>query len=125
MIELKPIGFVRAVKGKEACLELLPAYEPGLLGIESQERIFVLYWMHQQKDRSTLQVHPKRDKSKPKVGVFASRAPVRPNPIGLSLVELIGREGRKLTVRGLDALEGTPILDIKPASEGEVSLAER
>ena len=117
MIKLKPIGFVREVKGKKTSLELLPAYEPGLLGVENHKRIFVLYWMHQQKDRSTLQVHPKRNTSKPKVGVFASRSPVRPNPIGLSLVELVKREGRKLIVRGLDALEGTPILDIKPASE--------
>jgi L-fuculose-phosphate aldolase len=125
LIELKPIGFVRAVKGEEACLELLPAYKPGLLGIESHKRIFVLYWMHEQKDRSTLQVHPKRDTSKPKVGVFASRAPVRLNPIGLSLVELVRHEGRKLIVRGLDALEGSPILDINPAAEDEVSRAER
>lgn len=125
MIELKPIGFVREVKGEEACLELLPAYEPGLLGIESHGRIFVLYWMHEQKDRSTLQVHPKRDTSKPKVGVFASRAPVRPNPIGLSLVGLVKLEGRKLTVRGLDALEGTPILDLKPATEDEGQPAGR
>ncbi len=125
MIELKPIGFVREVKGEKAHIELLPAYEPGLLGIESHRRIFVLYWMHEQKDRSTLQVHPKRDPSKPKVGVFASRSPARPNPIGLSLVELVCREGNKLTVRGLDALEGTPILDIKPAAEEEVSRAGR
>ena len=63
-----------------------------------------------------LQVHSKRDPSKLKVGVLASRAPVRPNPIGLSLVELVEREGNKLTVLGLDALKGTPILDIKPSS---------
>ena len=119
MIELKPIGFVREVKGEKACIQLLPTYEPGLLGIESHKRIFVLYWMHEQRDRSTLQVHPKRDPNKPKVGVFASRAPVRPNPIGLSLVELVERDGDKLTVLGLDALKGTPILDIKPAAEGE------
>lgn len=125
MIELKPIGFVGGVKGEEARLELLPAYEPGLLGIESHGRIFVLYWMHEQKDRSTLHVHPKRDTSRPKVGVFASRSPVRPNPIGLSLVELVKREGRVLVVRGLDALEGTPILDIKPAAEEEFSRAGR
>lgn len=119
LIELTPIGFVRKVRGEEAYIELLPAYEPGLLGIESHKHIFLLYWMHKQKDRFTLQVHPKRDPSKPTVGVFACRSPARPNPIGLSSVELIRREGRMLIVKGLDALEDTPILDIKPLMPSE------
>jgi tRNA-Thr(GGU) m(6)t(6)A37 methyltransferase TsaA len=123
LIGLKPIGFVREVKGEKSHIEILPDYEPGLLGVKNHKLIFVLYWMHEQKNRSTLQIRPKRDPSKPKIGVFASRSPVRPNPIGLSLVELIEQKGRELVVKGLDAHEGTPILDIKSSMDKEIGLA--
>ncbi|NSW82208.1 MAG: tRNA (N6-threonylcarbamoyladenosine(37)-N6)-methyltransferase TrmO [Syntrophothermus sp.] len=99
----------------EVCEEFLPALE----GVEEFDRLVVLYWLHQAR-RETLRVYP-RGQSELK-GVFASRSPDRPNPIGLSVVRLIEKERNKLRVVGLDALDGTPLLDIKPALPEETGL---
>lgn len=90
-------------------------YSEGLDGIENLNHIYVLYWMNRLggEDRKTLRVHPRGDKDKPLTGVFALRSPMRPNPIGLTRVELVKREGNNLFVKGLDALDGSPIIDIK------------
>lgn len=71
------------------------------------------------RDKRVLLTHPKRDLSKPLKGVFALRSPMRPNPIGLSKVRLIERKDNQLTVDGLDAIDGTPILDIKKSNEND------
>ena len=104
----KGLGAEHAAEGK---LEILPEYAAGLQDIEGFSHLIVLWAF----DRSTgfdLLVTPPSD-NRPH-GVFATRSPRRPNPIALTIVELIGRDGAALHVRGVDMLDGTPILDIKP-----------
>ncbi|HSD23356.1 MAG TPA: TrmO family methyltransferase, partial [Solirubrobacterales bacterium] len=72
-------------------------------------------------DREVLTVHPRGDASRPETGVFATRSHHRPNPIGLHPVEILEMEGRRIKVSGLEALDGTPVLDVKPVLEGEIS----
>jgi tRNA (adenine37-N6)-methyltransferase len=96
----------------EGTIEILPEFAAGLADIEGFSHLFVL-WVF---DRSTdfdLVATPPADEGRPH-GVFATRSPRRPNPIGLTVVQLLAREGAQLRVRGVDMLDGTPILDIKP-----------
>jgi formylmethanofuran dehydrogenase subunit E len=94
-------------------LEIFEDYEPALLDIEKCSHLIVLYWMDQGR-RDVLQ---NRTPWGPKVhGVFATRSPNRPNPIGFCVADLLERDGRLLQVRGLDALDGSPLIDIKPYS---------
>lgn len=88
-----------------------PPYDEALKGLEDFETIEVLYWLHEAR-RDLLQQIPKHDGGTK--GTFALRSPLRPNPIGTSLVRLIGIDGNTVTVRGLDCLNGTPLLDLKP-----------
>jgi len=97
--------------GAEGIIELFPDYREGLSDMEGFERIWLIYWF----DRTIparLKVVPFRDNVER--GVFATRAPCRPNPIGLSAVRLLGIDGLKLRVADIDILDGTPLLDIKP-----------
>ncbi|HJP21740.1 MAG TPA: tRNA (N6-threonylcarbamoyladenosine(37)-N6)-methyltransferase TrmO [Alphaproteobacteria bacterium] len=89
-----------------------PAMVSALKGIENNSRIQVLYWFDEA-DRSVLQTVPRWSETKEKLGVFALRSPMRPNPIALSTVELLKVEGNELTVSALDCRDGTPLLDIK------------
>lgn len=93
-------------------VEVKKEYEDALSGIEESSHIAVLCWFDKS-DRSVLRVHPMGDESNPLTGVFATRAPVRPNPVSYTVCELLNREGTELYVKGLDALEGTPVVDIK------------
>ncbi len=123
-IVLKPVGIVRTqavddeVKAKTHLSEIHvnTSFAPALEGITGFSHVFVLFWLHQitEKQRKTLQVHPRGRADMPLVGVFAARTNLRPNPIGLTLCELVRAEGNVLTVRGLDAFDGTPVLDVKP-----------
>ena len=123
-ILLEPIGFVRTestteeVKKNSPTLKIVLQCEfvDALEGIRGFSHLFVLFWLHeiQKSQRKILQVHPRGRKDLPLLGVFATRTMLRPNPIGLTLVELVKVEDNVLTVRGLDAFDGTPILDIKP-----------
>ena len=120
-----PIGYVRSQYNEtksiprglgakheaEGYLEILPEFEAGLADIEGFSHIFVV-WEFDRADGFQL-FGPSPTDSRPH-GVFATRSPRRPNPIGLTVVALLAREGNKLHVRGLDMLEGTPILDLKP-----------
>lgn len=122
---MKPIGFVRssysettqipkgwgAKHDAEGVLEILPEFEQGLTDIEGFSHLFVIWVFHQVEGYSLLGTPPTDDRPH---GVFATRSPYRPNPIGLTVVELIRREDGRLFVRGVDMLDGTPILDIKP-----------
>jgi tRNA-Thr(GGU) m(6)t(6)A37 methyltransferase TsaA len=85
-------------------------------GIEDFSHLFVIFWMHEipKEERRAMKVHPRGRMDMPLLGIFATRTPHRPNPIGLTLVELLRVEGNVVTVRGLDAFDGTPVLDIKP-----------
>jgi tRNA-Thr(GGU) m(6)t(6)A37 methyltransferase TsaA len=95
----------------EGILEILPQFQPGLADIDGFSHIIVL-WVFDRIEGFDLLANPPSDNRSH--GVFATRSPRRPNPIGLSIVELLRREGPRLNVRGLDMLDGTPILDIKP-----------
>jgi tRNA-Thr(GGU) m(6)t(6)A37 methyltransferase TsaA len=93
-----------------------PAYVPGLYKLGHFRHIWVIFGFH--KMRGWLpKVHPRHDTSLPLVGVFASRSPTRPNKMGLTLVELVSIRGNVVTVKGLDALDGSPVFDIKPSEE--------
>ena len=86
---------------------------PGLDGIADNDEIIVLTWLHQA-DRGTLTVHPRGDLNRPRQGVFTTRSASRPNPIGLHRVRVLGIDGVRLHVSGLEAIDGTPVLDLKP-----------
>lgn len=98
-------------------IEIFEEYCEGLSGLEGFSHAIILYWFHQrdsEEHRKTLWVRPRGRPENPLVGVFSSRSPSRPNPIGLCVVELIEVEKCRLVVKGLDAYEGSPVLDIKP-----------
>ena len=100
--------------GQEAIIEILPEYVEGLQGIGAGDDVLVLTWLHLG-DRSTLRVHPRDDPANPMTGVFATRSADRPNPIGLHRVTVLGIDQRRLLrVKGLEAVDGTPVVDIKP-----------
>ncbi len=93
-------------------ITILPAFGAALDGITAGSRIVVLFWLHQAR-RDVLRVHPRGDRSRPLRGVFATRSPARPNPIGLSELLVEAVDGLALAVRGVDVLDGTPVVDIK------------
>lgn len=100
-----------ALDGPECRLVLDAIWQPALSGLEDYERIEVLYWLDRSR-RDLISQSPKGDGKT--LGTFALRSPVRPNPIGTSIVRLVAIEGREVIVRGMDCLDGTPLLDIKP-----------
>jgi tRNA-Thr(GGU) m(6)t(6)A37 methyltransferase TsaA len=97
----------------DAWLEMDPSVEPGLAGIAPGDEMLVLTWFHLA-DRDVLAVHPRNDPDRPLAGVFATRSPDRPNPIGLHRVRVVSVDGERLRVSPLEALDGTPIVDVKP-----------
>ncbi|HSA95622.1 MAG TPA: tRNA (N6-threonylcarbamoyladenosine(37)-N6)-methyltransferase TrmO [Acidobacteriota bacterium] len=111
--DLPPPAFASArfFEKSTGTIEIDPAYAPGLAGIEGFSHIIVLFHFHRA-GGAKLRVVPPGEK-RPR-GVFATRSPHRPNPLGLSVLRLLGRRGRVLKVSGLDLIDGTPILDIKP-----------
>jgi len=114
--EIRFIGRVESA-GDTCTIVIDPEYCPALLGVENYSHLLVLYWFHlrdNDEHRGTLRVTPPRHKGAPLTGVFACRSPSRPNPIGLTVVELLRVNGCRLEVSGLDALEGSPIVDLKP-----------
>ena len=132
---ISPIGFVHSTlkersgaprqgwKGApSARLEIDPAFVECLDGIQSGQDIWILTWLHEAR-RSVLKVHPRGDVMNPLTGVFATRSPDRPNPIGLHRTKLLSvEEDRWLQVQGLEAIDGTPIIDIKPVLERDCGL---
>ena len=95
----------------ESQIEIYPEYEEGLKDVEGFSHLFILYWMHRARPASLL-AKPRLDNRMR--GLFATKAPHRPNPLGLTLVRLVKLEGNILKVKGLDAIDQTPLLDIKP-----------
>ena len=127
---LEPIGVVRSelirledapMQGDEgapdAWLELTTQAALGLTGIKPGDELIVLTWLHRA-DRTVLQVHPRGDLNRPLTGVFATRSPDRPNPVGLHRVSVLEVREQKLHVAPLEAIDGTPIVDIKPVLTG-------
>ena len=89
-------------------------FAEALDGVEGFSHIVVLFWFHRSERPSSLKVHPRGVASNPLKGIFATCSPVRPNPIGMTVVRLLERRGNELRVQGLDAIDGTPVVDIKP-----------
>jgi tRNA-Thr(GGU) m(6)t(6)A37 methyltransferase TsaA len=97
----------------DAWLEFEPAMAEALRGLRTGTDVLVLTWLHRAR-RTELTVHPRDDLSRPATGVFATRSADRPNPIGLHRVEVTAIDGLRVRVRNLEALDGTPIVDVKP-----------
>lgn len=122
-ITMKPIGVVSRVSPIEnerdrsliAKIVVEQDLAPALDGIEEWSHIYVIFWL----DKIVRKDDPGLYRHSSGAGIFAARSPIHPNPIGLTLVELIKRDGNVLWVRGIDALDGTPVLDVKPYPEWE------
>jgi len=124
VLTLRPIGHVEngVQKGEQAIWEELESrivldsqWAEGLQGLEEFSHLVVIFWLDRPSETEVpLQVHPEAREDMPLVGLFASRTPLRPNPLGVTTAELLRVQGNELTVRGLDAFDGTPVLDIKP-----------
>ena len=126
-IEIKKIGLVRSsLKNRQDCpfqekegapeawIEIDPAYADGLYGLHPGDEIIVFTWMHLA-NRHTLQVHPRGNKENPLKGVFATRSPSRPNPIGIHQTRIISLDrSLKIKVQALEVVDKTPVVDIKP-----------
>jgi tRNA-Thr(GGU) m(6)t(6)A37 methyltransferase TsaA len=130
-LELWPVGTVRSqlrdrrlapMQGSEdapdAWIELRPEVLAAATDLEVGDEVFVLTWFHEA-DRSVLQVHPRSDPARPLTGVFSTRSPDRPNPVGLHRVRVLKVERHRLRVGPLEAIDGTPVLDLKPVLRGE------
>ena len=128
--DISPIGYVHSTLKErsgaprqgwegapDARLEIHPAFVQGLDGIKSGQDIWIFTWLHESQ-RSVLEVHLRGDVLNPMMGVFATRSPDRPNPIGLHRAKVLSIDGDGwLQVQGLEAIDGTPIIDIKPVLE--------
>jgi tRNA-Thr(GGU) m(6)t(6)A37 methyltransferase TsaA len=101
----------------EAWLVFLPEFADALHGIAAGDELLVLTWLDRA-DRDVLRVHPRDDLSRPLAGVFTTRSSDRPNPIGLHRVTVLAVDGLRMRVRDLEALDGTPIVDVKPPLRG-------
>jgi tRNA-Thr(GGU) m(6)t(6)A37 methyltransferase TsaA len=130
---IEPIGYVHStltsldaapMQGDEgapdAWLEITTQAAQGLRGISPGDELLLLTWLHLA-ERDVLQVHPRGDVSRPLTGVFATRSPDRPNPIGVHRVAVLEVRERNLRVAPLEAIDGTPVVDIKPVLAGSVS----
>jgi tRNA (adenine37-N6)-methyltransferase len=120
-LTLQPVGHVRRTATGQT-IEIDSRFADALLGLEAYSHILVFYWFHNNDTpagRATLRVHPRGDRSNPLTGVFATHSPRRPNLIALTRCQLLAVKGTKLTVAGLDALDGSPVIDIKGFIPGE------
>jgi tRNA-Thr(GGU) m(6)t(6)A37 methyltransferase TsaA len=128
-LSIKPIGVIRSeIKNREdaplfytegapnALLEMIPAYTDGLYRMQVGDEIIVITWFHQA-CRETLKVHPRGDVSNPLTGVFSTRSPDRPNPLGLHRVKVLEINPDSLHIGPIEAIDGTPVIDIKPVVE--------
>jgi tRNA-Thr(GGU) m(6)t(6)A37 methyltransferase TsaA len=111
-------------QGDEGAPDVWIEFEPGVLdalrGVQPGDRLVILTWLDRA-SRDVLTVHPRGDASRPPAGVFGTRSHHRPNPIGLHPVEVLEVDGPRLKVSSLEALDGTPVVDVKPVLEGEIS----
>lgn len=122
-IVFQPIGYVNndveemgapeEIAGRKSRIIIEKHLADGLLGMDTAEHVLVVFYFHRA-DHVRLRLHPRDDTSRPLRGVFGTRTQYRPNPIGVTVARLIQVEGNELMVQGLDAMNGTPILDIKP-----------
>ena len=128
--ELRPVAIVESVltdlasapkQADEGAPEAWLVFEAGVLdgldGVRVGDRLVVLTWLHRA-ERDVLRVHPRGDVAKPMQGVFSTRSPVRPNPIGLHEVRVLAVDGARVRVSALEAVDGTPVVDVKPVLSG-------
>ena len=126
---LEPIGFIRSeLKRRKdaprfytegapnAILEVMPKFKRGLDRMRVGDEIIVITWLHLAR-RDILRVHPRGDKSRPLTGVFSTRSPARPNPLGLHRAKVLQTKKNRLTIGPIEAIDGTPVVDIKPVVE--------
>jgi tRNA-Thr(GGU) m(6)t(6)A37 methyltransferase TsaA len=131
-IELRPVGVVESPlkdpaaapkQGDEGAPDAWLAFEPevqdALVGLEAGDEVLVLTWLHRGR-RGVLQVHPRDDPSRPLQGVFNTRSQDRPNPIGIHRVRILAVDGARVQVSGLEAVDGTPVVDLKPVLRADV-----
>jgi tRNA-Thr(GGU) m(6)t(6)A37 methyltransferase TsaA len=132
-IVLKPIGTVRSETkqrgrrdNKDTVAEIVidPEFTEGLDNLDEFSHAVVIFYFHETRKPAPLKVHPKYRSEPEPVGVFASRSPDRPNPLGKTNVRLLERRGNILKVQGLDAIDGTPVIDIKPYIPGVDTVAD-
>ncbi len=132
-IRLTPIGTVRSEirepthrQAADAASEIVidEALTASLDSLEEFSHIIVLYWIHKSRRPAPQKVHPRGNPQSALMGVFATRSPSRPNPIGKATVRLLARRGNILKVQGLDAIDGSPVLDIKPYIPGYDSVED-
>jgi tRNA-Thr(GGU) m(6)t(6)A37 methyltransferase TsaA len=130
--ELTPVGRVESSltdldlapnQGDEGAPSAWLVFEPGLLdaldGIRPEDEVILLTWLDRAR-RDVLRVHPRGDVSRPKQGVFSTRSPVRPNPIGLHRVQVEAIDGNRMLVRNLETINGTPIIDVKSVLSSDI-----
>jgi len=130
---LKPIGFIRSelkrrdeapLQGFEgapnAFVEVLPSYRKALHRMQVRDEIVVITWLHRAR-RDILKVNPRGDRSRPFTGIFSTRSPDRPNPLGLHRVKVLQIDSGRLCVGPIEAIDGTPVVDIKPVLESRDS----
>jgi tRNA-Thr(GGU) m(6)t(6)A37 methyltransferase TsaA len=118
---LTPIGRVEAKEGS-AAVRIFDAYQDGLLGLDQWSHVQVFYWFDKNdtpEKRRVLRVHPRGNRDNPLTGVFACRAPFRPNLIALTVCRIVGVEGSLVRLDAIDAFDGTPVLDLKPFSPAD------
>jgi tRNA-Thr(GGU) m(6)t(6)A37 methyltransferase TsaA len=124
--QLRPVGVISSelkARGEaprqgaegapDAWLDVIPSVAEALEGLAVGDEIIVITWLHQA-DRDALRVHPRNDENNPLTGVFATRSPDRPNPLGLHTVIVRAIEGARLRIGPIEAIDGTPVVDIKP-----------
>ena len=125
---LEPVGFIRSTLkrreeaprqgsegGPDVWLEIEPQFAEALLGMEVGHELIVITWLHEAR-RDVLKVHPRSDESRPLTGVFYTRSPARPNPLGLHPVTVREIDGMRVKIGPIEAFDGTPVIDIKSAS---------
>jgi tRNA-Thr(GGU) m(6)t(6)A37 methyltransferase TsaA len=126
---LKPVGTVRKTD-ERTWIEISGEFADGLLGLDGFSHIYVFFWFDRNdtpEKRRTLQVHPRKDESIPLTGVFATHSPQRPNLIGLTLCRMLSIGDRTIELEDIDALDGSPVIDIKcyiPGSPADVRVPE-
>lgn len=116
VFEVRPIGWIRKAQGRTT-IEVDAQYQAALLGVEDLDAIWVLYWFDRNdtpEQRTILQVHPRRNPDNALRGVFATRAPVRPNLIALSRCRVLSVDDNVIEIDDIDAFPNTPVLDVKP-----------
>ena len=110
-------------QGDEGAPDAWLVFEPAVLealdGIQAGDEVLLLTWFHRAR-RDVLRVHPRGDVSRTQQGVFSTRSPHRPNPIGLHRVEIVSIDGGRVRVRNLEAIDGTPIVDVKPVLSSDI-----